>query len=41
MNEDSEIVAEKDDVKHKNDVVAESSTAPVLQECNVSEVYIQ
>ena len=40
MNEDSEVVAEKDNVEHKN-AVAQSSTAPVLLKCNVSDVYSQ
>ncbi len=41
MNEDTKVVADNDDVDHKNDVVAESSTAPVVLECNVSHVCSQ
>ena len=41
MNEDTEILADKDNIEHKNDVIAESSTAPVRPECNVSDVCIE
>jgi hypothetical protein len=41
MEEDTEILAHKNNIKEGNDVNAESSTAPVRPECNVSDTYIE
>ena len=41
MNEDTEILAHKNNIKEGNDVNAESSTSPVRPECNVSDTYIE
>ncbi len=40
MNEDTEILADKDNIEYKNDVIAES-TSPDLPECNISDLCIE
>jgi hypothetical protein len=41
MDEDTEISADKNNIKEGNDVIAESSTSPVRPECNVSDTCIE
>jgi hypothetical protein len=41
MDEDTEILADKNNIKEGNDVIAESSTSPVRPECNVSDTCIE